>query len=239
MREHKVMKKTDLENKPSLNGTRLLSAVLTALFTMVQASALPMDVVSGGMEGIPNLDRSELVVIDGVGDILGDGGEVGITLRDTNGNVLEGVAVRLLITGGSATLASVNGVTDAQGRFSSLLFSKVMTVATVGAVVDTDGDGRVDTRMGQAPMVAFLDDVTLTNGVGINIDTPDDSAVLHVNATDRGVMIPRVALQGCSDRITILDPATSLLVFNTNPSNSLKVGYVYFNGTDWVNFLFD
>jgi len=186
-----------------------------------------------------DMERSEITAIDGVGDILGNGGEVGVVLRDTRGNVLEGIAVRLSITGGAATLTSVNGKTDENGRFTSLLFSKVMTVATVSAMVDTDDDGIVDTQMVQTPMVAFLDDVTLTNGVGINIETPDDSAVLHINANDRGVMIPRVALQGCSDRVTILDPATSLLVFNTNASDSLRVGYAYFNGTDWVNFLFD
>ncbi|MGB5982525.1 MAG: Ig-like domain-containing protein, partial [Nonlabens sp.] len=167
------------------------------------------------------------------------GGQVRLVLRDADGNPLGGVAVRLTLAGGDATLASANGTTDASGSFTSLLFSKVQTVATVKALVDTDGDGMVDAELAQTSVVAFIEDLAMTNGVGINIETPDDSAVLHINANDRGVMIPRVALQGCSDRVTILDPATSLLVFNTNASDSLRVGYAYFNGTDWVNFLFD
>jgi hypothetical protein len=114
-----------------------------------------------------------------------------------------------------------------------------MTVATVSAMIDTDGDGSVDTAMNRTEQIAFVDSIMFNNGVGINIENPDDSAVLHVNSSDRGVLIPRVALVGCSDRVTILDPALSLLVFNTNGSDSLDIGYVYFNGTDWVNFLFD
>lgn len=192
-----------------------------------------------GFESTPDLEQSRFEAVDAVGDILGDGGQVGLTLRDTKGLLLPGVAVRLTVESGEATLATVNGKTDEYGRFESFLFSKVQTVAVVRAEVDTDADGVVDSTLAQRTTVAFIDSLALNTGVGINIDTPDDSAVLHLNSSNRGVMIPRVALQGCSDRVTIPDPATSLLVFNTNASDSLKVGYAYFNGTDWVNFLFD
>jgi hypothetical protein len=188
---------------------------------------------------IPDLNKSEIVAIDAVGDMLGDGGQVGVTVRDADGLALVGVAVSLRIDSGDAVLTSVSGVTDSEGKFSSWLFSKVMTVATVSGMIDTNADGTVDTAMNRTEQIAFVDSIMFNNGVGINTKTPDDSAVLHINSSDRGVLIPRVALVGCSDRVTILDPALSLLVFNTNGSDSLDIGYVYFNGTDWVNFLFD
>ena len=192
-----------------------------------------------GADHVPDLERSGFEAVDAVGDMLGDAGRVGLTLRDAEGMLLPGVAVRLTVESGEATLATVNGKTDENGRFESFLYSRVQTVAVVLAKIDTDDDGVVDSALEQRSTVAFIDSLALNTGVGINIETPDDSAVLHVNSSDRGIMIPRVALDGCSDRVTILDPATSLLVFNTNPSDSLRVGYAYFNGTDWVNFLFD
>ena len=186
----------------------------------------------------PDIGKSEIVVIDAVGDMLGDGGEVGVTVRDMSGLPLEGVAVKFTIENGEAKLTSVSGLTDAEGKFGSWLFSNVQTVATVAAMIDTDNDGRVDTKINRSEQIAFIDSLVLNNGVGINIEQVDDSAVLHVFSNDRGVLIPRVSLQGCSDRVTILDPALSLLVFNTNGSDSLDIGYVYFDGTDWRNFRF-
>jgi hypothetical protein len=218
------------------NITCLKHFIIAALAAVAVPATSLAD--NGKTSLLPDLNKSEIVAMDAVGDMLGDGGQVGVTVRDANGNPLEGVAVRLSIESGAASLTSVSGATDKEGRFGSWLFSKVMTVATVAALVDTNGDGTPDQRLLNTPQIAFIDSIMFNNGVGINIDTPDDSAVLHINSSDRGVLIPRVALLGCSDRVTILDPALSLLVFNTNGSDSLDIGYVYFNGTDWVNFIF-
>ena len=73
--------------------------------------------------------------------------------------------------------------------------------------------------------------------VGINTSTPDDSAVLEINASDRGLLIPRVALKDISDVVTIEQPATSLLVYNTatdgtSPDN-VTPGFYYWDGTVW------
>lgn len=62
--------------------------------------------------------------------------------------------------------------------------------------------------------------------VGINTDNPHPSAIFDVTATDSGILIPRLdatAMEG------IVDPATSLLVFNTSAN-----AYFYYNGTSWV-----
>lgn len=73
--------------------------------------------------------------------------------------------------------------------------------------------------------------------VGINTTTPDASAMLDINATDKGLLIPRVSLVNVT--ITMLDgintAATGLLIYNTNASviGGDGVGYYTFNGTTW------
>ncbi len=73
--------------------------------------------------------------------------------------------------------------------------------------------------------------------IGINPTgaTPNSSAMLDVSATDKGMLIPRVSLTSMSDVTTITNPATSLLVYNTNAGLSNgSVGFYYWNGMVWV-----
>ncbi|HIB48536.1 MAG TPA: hypothetical protein EYN07_01380 [Flavobacteriaceae bacterium] len=73
--------------------------------------------------------------------------------------------------------------------------------------------------------------------VGIGTITPDASAVLDIEATDKGILIPQVSLADVSD--TMLDgvntAATGLLIYNTNVATvgGTGAGYYYFNGTVW------
>jgi hypothetical protein len=74
--------------------------------------------------------------------------------------------------------------------------------------------------------------------VGIGSDnTPESSAQLDVNATDKGFLPPRVALQAVNNATPINAPAAGLLVFNTatagTPPNNVIPGYYYWNGTKW------
>lgn len=61
--------------------------------------------------------------------------------------------------------------------------------------------------------------------VGINTGTPDPSAVLDIVSENRGVLIPRVA---ASTRLSIPNPATSLLVFDVD-----SMGFFFYNGAAW------
>ena len=81
--------------------------------------------------------------------------------------------------------------------------------------------------------------------VGINSagSAPDASAGLDVNFTNKGVLIPRVALTGTGDVSTISSPLTSLLVYNTatagtSPTN-VYPGYYYFDGANWDRMITD
>ena len=76
---------------------------------------------------------------------------------------------------------------------------------------------------------------------GIGTTTPNASAKLDVNATDRGFLPPRVALTATNVFSPIVGTSSSaagLLVYNTNSSgtapNNVVPGYYYWNGSIWV-----
>jgi hypothetical protein len=78
-----------------------------------------------------------------------------------------------------------------------------------------------------------------TQNVGINGTgaTPDASAGLDVAFTDKGVLLPRVALTAKNAAGPITSPATGLIVYNTASAgtspNNVNPGFYYWNGTSW------
>ncbi|RLZ09733.1 hypothetical protein [Faecalibacter macacae] len=98
---------------------------------------------------------------------------------------------------------------------------------------------------------AFLLSLTsLFAQVGINTNTPKQYTLLDVDSTDKGILIPRVALTNIFDRSTLTNVdnssisnyENSLLLYNTNTSNILGVneytnvtpGYYYWETDRWV-----
>ncbi len=78
-----------------------------------------------------------------------------------------------------------------------------------------------------------------SQNVGINTagTTPAASAGLDVDFTDKGVLLPRVALTAKNAAGPITSPATSLIVYNTATAgtapNNVNPGYYYWNGASW------
>ena len=91
-------------------------------------------------------------------------------------------------------------------------------------------------------LLVFL--LSLSNGIAQNVGiasgsiVPDASSILEIRATDKGLLIPRVALTSILDVATITSPATSLLVYNTNTAgvspNNVTPGYYYWTGSQWA-----
>jgi len=83
----------------------------------------------------------------------------------------------------------------------------------------------------------FAGEKLSAQNVAINTDgsTPDVSAMLDIVNSSKGLLIPRVSLTSTTDASTIANPATSLLVYNTNASitgeYAAGVGYYYNAGT--------
>lgn len=81
--------------------------------------------------------------------------------------------------------------------------------------------------------------------VGIGTDTPAASALLDVDVSSlasnnkKGMLMPRVALSNITDIVTVANPATGLLVFNTTNSATDSAitanTYYFWNGFRWVD----
>ncbi len=85
--------------------------------------------------------------------------------------------------------------------------------------------------------------INYSQNVGINSTgaAPNNSAGLDIDFTNKGLLIPRVALTSSTDATTISSPATSLLVYNTGTGGLSPAGYYYNAGTpgspNWVRLL--
>ena len=61
--------------------------------------------------------------------------------------------------------------------------------------------------------------------VGIGTLNPNNSAMLEVASTDKGILIPRIALASKTDTTTITSGnVNSLLVFNTTNNDEIQPG---------------
>jgi len=71
--------------------------------------------------------------------------------------------------------------------------------------------------------------MTFAQGVGINADgsTPDNSAMLDIKSTDKGLLIPRIT---ATQRTLIINPAPGLMVYQTDAPG----GFYYYDGTAWT-----
>ncbi|WP_299769110.1 hypothetical protein [uncultured Dokdonia sp.] len=85
---------------------------------------------------------------------------------------------------------------------------------------------------------------TIQAQVGINTTTPDPSSILDIVDDHKGILIPRVSLQGKNDVTTIrlqpdeTRPATGLLVYNLSDAGTgddrIATGFYYYNNDTWV-----
>lgn len=83
-------------------------------------------------------------------------------------------------------------------------------------------------------LLLLLISTGLSAQTGIGTTSPDASAKLEVNASNKGFLPPRVTLTSQTDNSTIPNPATGLLVYNTGNNPNLVAGYYYWNGSNWA-----
>jgi hypothetical protein len=77
------------------------------------------------------------------------------------------------------------------------------------------------------------------NNVGIGTNTPNASSLLELQATDKGLLVPRVVLVSKNNNAPIgAAVATSLLVYNTATAgvapNDVYPGFYYWDGARWI-----
>jgi len=73
--------------------------------------------------------------------------------------------------------------------------------------------------------------------IGFNNDgsQPDPSAGVDIKFSDKGLLVPRIALVQTSSASPVTSPVISLLVYNTETVNDVTPGYYYWGGTAWVS----
>lgn len=67
--------------------------------------------------------------------------------------------------------------------------------------------------------------------IGENPTVIDPSAILEIESTDKGVLLPRVSLSSATMQLGSVANATGLLIFNSG--GSLSQGYYFWNGSEW------
>src|SRR5262245_31566293 len=77
--------------------------------------------------------------------------------------------------------------------------------------------------------------------IGTNGAIAHPSAMLDVKSSDKGMLIPRIPLTGTDDASTIVNPATSLLIYNTaiagSGATAVDPGFYFWNGSSWSKLL--
>jgi len=75
-----------------------------------------------------------------------------------------------------------------------------------------------------------------SQGVAINTTgaAANSSAMLDVSSTNKGVLVPRVALTGTGSALPVTNPAASLLIYNTAATGDVTPGFYYWGGAQWV-----
>jgi hypothetical protein len=77
---------------------------------------------------------------------------------------------------------------------------------------------------------------TTSQKIGTNPTTKDASAILELEATNKGVLFPRVTLTSSTDVTTVPNAVNALTVFNTQTLNDVTAGYYYWSVADnrWI-----
>lgn len=84
------------------------------------------------------------------------------------------------------------------------------------------------------PLLFVLGASGVYGQVGIGTSLPNASSQLEIVASDRGILIPRLALTSTTDVTTITNGnINSLLVFNTATVADIKPGYYYWFDDRW------
>lgn len=70
--------------------------------------------------------------------------------------------------------------------------------------------------------------------VGIGTIVPDSNSALDVTATDKGLLIPRIALSSTAATTPLSAHVAGMAIFNTAATSDVSPGFYYNNGARWI-----
>lgn len=90
-------------------------------------------------------------------------------------------------------------------------------------------------------LFSILNLSTIQAQVGVGTTTPHSSAILDVNASNKGFLLPRLSITGKADNATVSSPANGLIVYNQNAAgtgnNAVLSNSLYFRqNSSWEKF---
>ncbi len=69
---------------------------------------------------------------------------------------------------------------------------------------------------------------------GIGTKSPNPDAMLEVNATDKGLLLPRIALTGTANAAPLGGHVAGMTVYNTATTGDVRPGYYISDGAQWL-----
>lgn len=69
--------------------------------------------------------------------------------------------------------------------------------------------------------------------VGIGVSDPASSAMLDITSSNKGLLIPRIALASTTDITTITSPANGLLIWNNGLGGVSAAGFYFWSNSKW------
>lgn len=100
----------------------------------------------------------------------------------------------------------------------------------------SSASAQYSTAIGYGATVGQVNTIRLGNDnakIGIGTSTPHVSSIVEINATNKGLLIPRVSLTSTTDQATITQLTESLLVYNNNTAGDITPGFYYWTGSVW------
>ncbi len=71
-------------------------------------------------------------------------------------------------------------------------------------------------------------------GINDNASAPDSSAILDINSSNKGVLLPRLVLDDASTSYPVSSPAEGLIIYNDGGTE--PAGYYFWTGNKWSKF---
>jgi hypothetical protein len=138
-----------------------------------------------------------------------------------NNNEILSSTASSITSGSGSTIISSQGCSNA----SNLSFICGTSITNTGSfsAIFADGQGASSNSQAQSMKIRELNGVGITNGA--TLSTINSSAVLQLDSTNRGLLLPRMTT---TQRNAIATPAAGLVVYDTTMN-----GFCLYNGSTW------
>ncbi len=145
-----------------------------------------------------------------------------------------------IVCGGRGRVNGLGGYDWPASHVAGVLKNDGTGILTWGPVGTLIGSGTVNKHSKWVTATTLGDGLIFDNGttLSINSNSTNASAILDLNVTDQGLLLPRIALTGNNDVASVAGAeVTSLLIYNTATvvgANAVKPGFYFWNGTIWI-----